>query len=805
MSEIIHISVRELVGFVMRNGNADSRFDFARMQTGSRLHRIVQAKAGEGYQAEVPLEATIEYKGLYYHLSGRADGIIDTGTNAIVDEIKSTTRPLSSLNPDYFPEYMAQADCYAYMYALRRGYAAVTTRLTFVQVGSADTECFDSRRTLDELRIRVERLLSSYHRFAKLKAESDAAMRTSAAKLKFPYHDYRIGQSDIILDSFRSIKRGRCLLVEAPTGIGKTLSVCYAAIKALGEGVGKRIFYLTPKSTVGAAPLAAFDQMRAHGLHIRVIVLTAKEKCCLCKQALSDCSSLLCPYSDGHYDRVSDALFELLQNGTITPELTAKIAAVHKVCPYELSLDAALFCDVIICDCNYLFDPRVYLKRFFDEGCDPSENIALIDEAHDLVDRAREMYSASISLRSVAILRQMIPESDFILYQPLRNFVRALIGLKKLCAENLHMTDAGEIGSYLSREPFDELCEASADFASAAFEWLKTNGSALDGLTVPLAQDKERLIVDEVKDAAWAARVYAMSAEKADNHFRHFIEVRGEDVRAKLICMEPSKLLALRFARVRAAVLFSATLTPMDYFADLLCAKKARMLSLPSPFEREQLFTAVMDKVSLRYADREHAIDDVVEIIDAAVSARRGNYLVFLPSYAMLRKVAQCYKAIACGVRVITQKPDMSAADREAFLSKFKEGDAVVGFAVIGGVFAESVDLAGDRLIGTIIIGTGLAKLNSETNILAEYFAETRELGFEYAYLYPAMNRVLQAIGRVIRSENDRGICVLVDDRYSTREWAALFPEHMKGIRLIGSAEGLHRALLGFWKQSDDL
>ncbi|MBO5217880.1 MAG: ATP-dependent DNA helicase, partial [Clostridia bacterium] len=529
----------------------------------------------------------------------------------------------------------------------------------------------------------------------------------------FPYKDFRLGQSDIILDVFRAIKKGRRLLVEAPTGIGKTLSVCYAAVKALGEGAGKRIFYLTPKSTVGAAPAAAFDAMRAHGLKIRVITLMAKEKCCLCREAVRDCSHVLCENSEGHYDRISDALYELISHDTITPELTRETAAKHRVCPYELSLDAAMFADVIICDCNYLFDPRVYLRRFFDEGCDPAENIALIDEAHDLVDRARDMYSAKVARSDVSLLGDIIPESDFILYSPLQAYLREFSRLKKRCGETLRETEEGEFGTHLSREPFDALVDAAEDFSKAAFEWLKTNGAALDGLTLPVPEKKDRLIADEVRDAAYAARTFAKACERADKRFRHLVEVERGDIRVKLMCMDPSRLLLERTLRVRACVLFSATLTPIDYFSDLLLAKKCTAVQLPSPFEREQLFTAVMDRVSLRLADRERTIGDVVEIIDAAVSAKRGNYLVFLPSYAMLRKVARHYKSIADGVRIITQKQDMLPADREAFLAKFREGGAVVGFAVLGGVFSESVDLAGERLSGVVIIGTGLASLNT--------------------------------------------------------------------------------------------
>ncbi len=798
MPMTVNISVRELVGFVLRSGSADSISRLSRMREGTRLHKLVQERAGEGYFPEVPLSCDIEYEGIVYHISGRADGIIDTEGSAVIDEIKSTSRPISSIEPEDYPEYIAQADCYGYMYALKRGLAALTVRLTFIEASTHEIEYFDSRRTLDELRLRLETLLSHYHRFAKLRCESRAELIQGASHLKFPYREFRQGQSDIVLETYRTLKKGQRLLIEAPTGIGKTLSVCYGAVKALGDGIGSRIFYLTPKSTVGAAPLMAFERMRSRGLKLKCITLAAKERCCFCRDAISDCSSLICEFSNGHYDRISDALYELISNDNITPELTSAVAAKHRVCPYELSLDAAMFCDVIICDCNYFFDPRVHLRRFFGEGCNPKENIVLIDEAHDLVDRARDMFSSELSLERFALLSRIIPESDFILYKPLKNLIAEFHTLGEKCSDE-HSSE--NYGSHLSSEPFEGLCEAASDFAKAAFEWLNTNGPALEGLTLPFSGKTDRLIVDEVRDAAYAARDYFKSVELSSKNHRHLVTVSHSSVSVASMCIDPSLLLAERFKRCRAAVLFSATLSPMEYFSDLLLASKATLLKISSPFDPDRLFVSVMDKISLRYADRERTVGEVARAIDTVVNSKRGNYLVFLPSYSMLNTVAKAYYRLSHNRDIIVQKADMTISERESFISRFTAEGAVVGFAVIGGAFAESIDLVGQRLIGTIIVGTGLAKLNIRTNIIADYFSETREMGFEYAYLYPAMNKVLQAIGRVIRTEDDRGVCVLIDDRFATRDWAKLFPDHMRRIHLIGDVYSLENALLKFWDE----
>ncbi len=794
----VNISVRELIAFVMRRGSLDRPIaSLARLRQGTAIHKMVQSRAPEGYMPEVPLSCEITLGELTFHLSGRADGIIDGGTTAIIDEIKSTSRALTSLKLSDFPEYTAQAECYAYMYAAMRGYSRVTVRLTFVSTDTYECEHYDTVRSIDELRGRVVGLLTEYLPFAKIEAESIENFVSSAKKLKFPHHDYRLGQQDIILEAFAAVRKGKRLVAQAPTGIGKTLSVCYGAVKAIGEGAGRRIFYLTPKSTVGAAPMAAFDLMRGHGLRARVITLFAKEKCCVGSMGPKDCTSVTCANANGHYERINDALYTLLTRyGDIDKSAVETVAREYCVCPYELMLDAAMYCDIIICDCNYLFDPRVFLRRFFDDDCDASKNVALVDEAHDLVDRAREMYSAELSLSDFTGFAPLIPDSDFILYAPLKNIIGELSSLRDKCTENHAFVGDDEYGTLLQSEQFSGVADACREFFAAATQWLRVNGD--NASDVPFGA---HTLAHAVREASFAAKRFADAAKRADGNFRHLAERRGERVKVRVICIDPSRLLDKCMTRVRSTVLFSATLAPMDYFCDLLGAKNAARLQLPSPFERDQLFTAIMNKVSLRYADRERTLEAVIEIIDAVVNARYGNYLIFLPSYEMLSKVAHAYRRYDPSADIRVQKPDMTEAERAKFLANFKENGAVIGFAVLGGMFAESIDLAGDKLIGTVIVGTGLARLNLETNIIADYFQETREAGFEYAYLYPAMNKVLQAVGRVIRSENDRGVCVLIDDRYATPQYSRLLTDHLKDIRLAPSAEALLGALEEFWEE----
>lgn len=795
----ITVSVRELVSFIMRRGSVDrSVASFERLNTGSKLHRSYQMKQKPPYIAEVPLFATVNYNDITFNINGRADGIISDEAHAIIEEIKTTSKSVSSASPEDFPEYIAQADLYAYMYALEKGFNKITTRITFINTESGEASSHDTVYGFEELRVRVFKLLQMYYPFALLYAHGSERFITSAKKLKFPHHDYRMGQKDIILETFRTVRRGERLFVEAPTGLGKTLSVCYGAVKAVGEGGARKIFYLTPKSTVGEAPDAAFGLMEKHGLEMRKIKLVAKDKCCLCKDALETCSSDICPYSNGHYERANNALLTLLNNCfDITAQDIIKIAKEKMVCPHELMLDAALWCDVIICDCNYLFDPRVYLRRFFGDGCDGSSAVALIDEAHDLVDRAREMYCAHIYSENFKKISPFIPKSDFILYFPLTNLIDSFDALSKKCNENTGYFEDEKYGTLLSENAFTNLYESAKEFYTAAFKWLRING---EGALETYVGEKKSL-TSLVRDCTFEAKRYCDSVKASDEKFLHLAERKGSRTKASVLCMDPSARIDERLSRVGASVMFSATLTPMDYFCDLLGGKNAGRLVLPSPFDRENLFCGVINSISTRYSDRERTVVAVAEIIERTARAKGGNYLVFLPSYDMLKRTVSVYTRLVPGRKIVAQKPDMTKSEREKFLSAFSENSEIVGFAVLGGMFSESIDLVGEKLIGTVIVGTGLAGLNMETNIISDYFARTKESGFEYAYLYPAMNKVLQAVGRVIRSEEDRGVCVLIDDRYATPQYSRLLCSAIKGVKLIQNGDTLSRALSEFWSK----
>lgn len=784
--EIIHVKVRELCDFICRAGSLDSWAGTKRMIEGTRLHNIIQSRAGAGYIKEVTLRRIFKVDGTLFELSGRADGILDELDSFTVDEIKTTTIPLRFLNEKDYPAHRAQAECYAYIFALDKNLDFMRTRLTYANLETEDMVYFYEEHTIDELRSRVEELLLEYRKWYILRQNFVDELQTSAKNLVFPYRDLRNGQDDMIRATYRAIRNYERLFVEAPTGIGKTMSAIYPSFLALGKGLGKRIFYFTSKTTLKNAAANAVELLRKNGLRARMLILTAKEKCCLCKEAVKTCDSMLCEYSDGHFSRINSVLLDMLNNfETFDESLIETYAREYKVCPYELSLDLALWSDIIICDYNYLFDPRVSIKRFFDENCKPDENIFLIDEAHNLAERAREMYSSELSfVWFFRLLKRVSEEDPFFL--AVKGICKAFLALKRRAAANFDTPNFD-----LSKAEYEAFGAAVEYFVSASTEWLRVNHDA------PFA--------NEVVDCRFCAMDYMYKLAEFDDCFVNYTEASEESVRVKILCIDPSKLLSNRLEKGRSALFFSATLTPIDYFSKILGGgEKTVTLELNSPFPRKNLFVGVMEKVSTRFQDRNDTIFYSAQILDAVVRSKAGNYIAFFPSYKLMRETLNAFREINRDTKCLVQRSDMLESDRDSFLKCFdiRENDrSMLAFAVLGGIFSEGIDLVGERLIGAVIVGVGLAQLNNESNIISAHYDESGESGFDYAYTYPGMNKVLQAAGRVIRTETDRGAVILIDDRFATPKYTSLFPPHWRDANFIGDVRSLSVALKHFWNR----
>ena len=797
------LSVGELCELALRAGDLDLRAGKGRRSSserallGTRIHQRLQTERGARYAAEVPLTNTMLLEDLCYEVSGRADGIL-AGEIPTVEEIK-TVGPRAFRMPPLAGDE-AQLFCYAYFLCRERGLQEVRTRLTYYNTESEELRSFDRVCSAGELREFYLSLLSRISWRARLLRERAIERLPSAKDGKFPYASVREGQDLLIRECYRDIRAGKRLFAEAPTGIGKTLSTLYPAVRAMGDGACEKIFYLTAKASTRREAYRAAEQIFRAGAHLRTVVLTAREQLCRNEAARRDpcgitghCNPLDCPFAQGFFDRCEPALQKALDGRNGFPR-TAVLQAAEEfgICPYELQLMLAELCDIIICDYNYVFDPHVYLRRFFGgDARDLGNYVFLIDEAHNLGDRACAMYSAELCNEEIARAWRMLPEEDP-LRKPLEELAVEMHGLRRLCRDNLFRDGDGvERGYYISRNPMEQIGKRISG-VRGTIERALFLGKA--GEVTPLL---ERL--------STAMRHYETVAEYYDESFLTFLEVRGDTRILRQICLDPSKVLDVCLSRARAAVLFSATLTPQDYFADILGGgKDASRLSLPSPFPKEHFCPVAVTSVSTRFEDREKSYKKICALIAATVSAKAGNYMVYFPSYRYMEEILRVFKERYPKVSTVVQKREMSQGEKERFLDAFRDDEKLrIGFCVLGGSFSEGVDLPGRRLIGTVIVGTGMPGISNERNILKEYYDTTRERGFDYAYVYPGMNRVLQAAGRVIRREEDRGVVVLIDDRYGDALRASLLPDHWSHLQYAGNPSELAEIVTEFWHETE--
>ena len=793
----IEMSVRSLCEMAVKSGHIDTRYGAGAREPsrGGELHRKLQAEAGGYYNSEVSLVNTTLSDGIYYTVSGRADGVIRGEGGLCVDEIKSV-RPYEFRLPPK-ESYLAQLRCYAYFICVRDGLEGIDARLTYVNSDNEKIKYFNYKFTVDGLREYYLGLLSEISEFARLEIIREVEVLPAAARAVFPYADLREGQEMMIRECYGALRRGQRLFVEAPTGTGKTISSLYGSVRAMGEGYADKIFYLTAKASTRREAYSASAKLFEAGTAIRSVVLNSKESMCLCPSrgtcARSLCNPDDCPYARDYYDKVNDALRELLSSYNGYPARAILDTAKRwGICPYELSLDLSELCDVIICDYNYAFDPSVYLRRYFGEGGRREKYAFLVDEAHNLADRVRDMYSATLRLSEVTALRTAVAENgelDTMLAPLTSAFARA----KALCRDSLVKDAQGnDMGFYINSSQPARLLETLESFRRTSDRWLRDN--------------RESVFYDALYELTSSVKKYLCVGEYFDKGFLAYVEVLGGDVTLKTYCLDPSAVTRTLLGRSVATALFSATLTPAEYFCDVLgCADEGVTVSLPSPFDPDNMLVAVADFVSVRYEDRQKSVGKYVSVIAATVSAAAGNYIVYFPSYDCLDAVHTAFVKKYPHVKTVKQERGMGMSERDAFLGAFKQdtGHTRVGFCVLGGGFSEGVDLPGSRLIGAVVFGVGLPGLSNERNIIRDYFDGEGEggRGYDYAYTFPGMNNVLQAAGRVIRTESDRGVVVLVDDRYAEPLYKQLFPEHWKNLRYARNVTVLAETVKDFWQK----
>ena len=752
MKREINISVRNLVEYVMRSGDIDNQFrSMSRAVEGTYAHQKVQKTYEKNDLSEVVLKYELEYMQFKFKVEGRADGILFRDNETIIDEIKSTTKDLELIDENLNTRHWAQAICYGYFYANQNNLDHLIIQLSYFHLETEKLKKFNRTMNFYELETFFFNLLDKYVKWASVTFDWIEKRDSSIENLEFPFRNYRKGQRELAVAAYKTIKEGKKLYAQAPTGIGKTISVIYPALKVMGEGETSKIFYLSAKTITREAPLYALELLDKGGLHCKAIVITAKEKICLNNEV--KCNPEDCPYAKGHFDRVNNAIMDIFENeNRFVMDIILEYSRKHTVCPFEFQLDVSLWADVIICDYNYVFNPRVYLKRFFD--INETGYAFLIDEAHNLVDRSREMFSASISKKKMMEARKIIKSFSMKLYDEIYKVVRII---------NEKAKEADVKNGYYQREEIEEL-----------YFPIKRIISLMEAY---LVEKKASMGYEELVELYFELIGFIRISDLYDEDFVTTIEEMDKDIILTLYCVDASRNISGALKRGSSAIFFSATLSPMDYFMNLLGKDDGDYdIRLSSPFPRENLSIMINSNISTRYKDRERTYKAIKKTIYQFIKKKEGNYMVFFPSYYYMNKVYEIFKEDYPFVHSIIQTGNMNENEKEIFLNEFSESENLVAFAVLGGTFSEGIDLVGDLLIGAVVVGVGMPLVGFWRNIIKDYFQSTLGEGFNYAYTYPGMNKVLQAVGRVIRTEEDKGSILLIDDRYSKNLYKNLMP-----------------------------
>jgi DNA excision repair protein ERCC-2 len=773
------VSVRELIEFVCRTGDLVGRGDFTgpeRAVAGMRGHQRLQQSRPAGYQREVVVSRRLADEGFILELNGRVDGVMAAAVPPWIEEIKTVTAHWSG---EADPLHWAQGRAYAALLLDTLHGERIEVRLSYYDLETDHVTPFRQLFTRADLEGFLARITGEYLQWLRREHLWLNQRNDTVRTAPFPFPAYRAGQRELAVAAYRACARGGRLFAEAPTGIGKTISVLFPAAKALAEGKVEKILYLTAKTSGRALAEATLDDLRRAGMKLRAVTLTAREKVCV--RDGRPCERESCPLARGYYDRRKAGLRAALEAGRLTRTTVAEIAQAHQLCPYALALDAAAWADVVIGDYNHVFDPAAQLRSLVAEGSGPYA--LLVDEAHNLPDRAREMFSATLRHREIQALRRAVGRAVPPVTRALDRLHRWFLAARA----RLPAVAAGENApADVSAEPPDVL-PCLEEFCRQAGQWLARNEPA------PWR--------DELFEGYLAALAFQRAAQRFGDDFVTVIEGGAGEVDVRLLCLDPARMLRRALERVPAAVFFSATLSPLASFRRPLGgAEEDVVLQLPSPFPPGNLCVLIENRIATTFKARGGSYDAVAAVIAATVVPRAGNYLVYFPSYAYLEAVLERYRALRPQDEVLRQHPDWSEEQRAEFLAWFEAGapGTRVGFAVLGGVFGEAIDLVGERLQGAVIVGVGLPQLGLERNLIRAWHQRRGEDGFEQAYVVPGMNRVRQAAGRVIRSETDRGVVVLVDQRYRETRFRSLLPSWWRP-RTVRGAPAVEQAAREFW------
>ena len=766
MSESIQFkeSVRGIVEYVLKGGSLDDRFvSRRRVLEGTIAHGKLQRdneKVYQDYEKEVILKHEFLVNNISLIVEGRADGIIKENGKIIIEEIKSTYKDLSYINFDYNLLHWAQGKFYGYIYCVDNNIDEIDIRLSYFNINNDEVRSFDKTYNICELEQFVYSLVNKYLEIIVIKEEFNKIKNESIRLLSFPFSSYRKGQRELAVNCFNTIKQNGILFAQAPTGIGKTISTIFPALKSIGENRGEKIVYLTAKTITRTVAQEAYLKLYDKGLKFKVVTITAKEKICLNNEV--KCNPDDCIYAKDYFTKINNVIASLIKkDDKFFEDDIIEYAKMYNICPFQLSLDLSEWCDGIICDYNYAFDPTVKLKRIFEERNE--KNILLIDEAHNLVSRARNIYSCQIEKSKIVNVNKVIKGKVPRLYKISNAINKEMILIRRELEEiNENITYHNEI--------YQNLIKLMKSFINEAESYL--------------IKAKGTLGYEDVLEFYYSARSFIAVSELYSNKYTTILRKEKSEFIIKIFCINPSENLKQTLNGAYSSIIFSATLSPINYYMDLIGGdEKSFRVRFDSPFNKKNLSTYLYN-LDMRYFNREKNIDMLCKLINQFITEVKGNYMVFLPSFEYLGKVYEKYIDIYGNNGTIIQEENLSEEKKKEYLEQFSLKTNIVGFTVVGGMFSEGIDLPGDKLIGAIIVGVGFPKVSIENNIIQDYFEKN---GFDYSYTYPGINKVLQSVGRVIRTENDKGRVLLIDNRYSSYKYKAMLPSEwdIKNYKLL--------------------
>ncbi|QSX06897.1 aminotransferase class IV [Sedimentibacter sp. zth1] len=778
----VKLSVRELVAYVYKSGDlTTNKPSVDRALEGTRIHKLLQSQMDSNYHKEYYLIHSFTYCNIDFVIEGRADGIIAEDDKITIDEIKSTYTDLSVIDKDYNLAHSSQALCYAYFYCYLENVTNATVQVRYCNIDTEEIKTISSDYTFKQLESLFYNLIDKYLDWAKLNVEHIINKRISVENIVFPFGKYREGQRDLLIAVYQTIKNKKKLFVQAPTGIGKTISVLFPAIKALNKVGNSKIYYLTSKSSTKQIAEETIKKLQQNGLKVRATIITAKEKIC-CNDTFK-CDAEVCPYAKGYFNKINEVLINSLKTEYLyNREYIEQLAKKYTICPFELNLELSYVSDIVICDYNYYFDPRVAFQR--EDFLDNSNDILLVDEAHNLEDRTRNMYSCELVKEEIYDIYKEIKGLDFIdknIKKAIRNINSEFVKLKKLMSEEKNMI--------IDAEP-DDFLKACRKVVSKLEKWVN---------------DKEGYNNEKLEDLYFKCKFFIKLSEFYDENYCYYIS-KEKGFKIKIFLINTSEILRSILKNTYSSIFFSATLTPLKYYRKILGGNEDedKLISLNSPFDINNLKLMITGNLSMKYSIRDLNIKKICEYINTVVSIKKGNYIVFFPSYSYLSKVLEVYESIFNDELVVNMST-LKENEQYEILNKFDNENNVILFTVVGGVFSEGVNLPLNKLIGTIVIGTGIPQISFERNIIKSFFNEKYDSGYDFAYKFPGFNKVLQSVGRVIRTEDDLGMTLLIDSRLLSRTYTSLFPNHWREYNVIYNNIQLINTLKQFWKEGENI